>query len=180
MDYKPILERLNTIQPMTPEALSDLERLFEPITLDKGDFLIREGERAHHIYILIDGVIRVYYANNGMEYNKTFFTPNSFPTALTALLSDAACELNFQALIPCNLVRFSYREYRKLFEQHRCLESFMLRIMEQIWVKKERHDIRMVTQNATDNYLIFREEHPGLEQQIPQYHIASYLGITPI
>ncbi len=56
----------------------------------------------------------------------------------------------------------------------------MLRILELEWIKKERHDIRMVTNDATTNYLVFRKEYPGLENQIPQYHIASYLGITPI
>ena len=45
---------------------------------------------------------------------------------------------------------------------------------------KERHDIRMVTEDATANYLTFRKELPGLEDLVPQYHIASYLGVTPV
>jgi CRP-like cAMP-binding protein len=103
-----------------------------------------------------------------------------FPTPLTALLSNTPCEISFQALTKCTLLRFSYRKFKGLFEKHRCLESFMLCIMEQLWIKKERHDICMVTNDATTNYLIFRKEYPDLENKIPQYHIASYLGITPI
>ena len=56
----------------------------------------------------------------------------------------------------------------------------MLRVMELEWINKERHDIQMVMNDATTNYLIFREAYPGLEDLIPQYYIASYLGITPI
>ena len=56
----------------------------------------------------------------------------------------------------------------------------MLAILEQEWIKKEQHEIRMVTNDATTNYIIFREEFPGLENLIPQYHISSYLGITPV
>jgi hypothetical protein len=37
----------------------------------------------------------------------------------------------------------------------------------------------MALMDATERYLIFKEEHPGLEDLIPQYHIASYLGISP-
>ncbi|MEP2669527.1 MAG: Crp/Fnr family transcriptional regulator [Cyclobacteriaceae bacterium] len=121
-----------------------------------------------------------FYSKDGNEYNKTFFTSGMFPTPLTALLSDKPCELSFQALVPCHAIRFSYKKFRELFTQHRCLESFMLRLMEQLWIKKEKHDIEMVTNDATTNYMIFRKEHPDLENQIPQYHIASYLGITPI
>ncbi|MCB0279690.1 MAG: Crp/Fnr family transcriptional regulator [Calditrichaeota bacterium] len=75
---------------------------------------------------------------------------------------------------------FSYKAFRDLFERHRCFERFLLTVMEQEWIKKERHDIRMVTNDAKTNYQIFRSDFPDLEMQIPQYHIASYLGITPI
>ncbi len=48
------------------------------------------------------------------------------------------------------------------------------------WVKKEQREIALVLDDATTRYATFRREHPDLENQIPQYHIASYLGITPI
>ncbi len=157
-----------------------LEALLEIIEVKRSDFLFREGDRVHHACFLLKGVIRVYYNKDGNEYNKTFFIPGSFPTPLTALLTNGVSELDFQALADCVIVRFPYRKFKDLFDEHRSLERLMLRILEQLWIKKERHDIHMVTNDATENYLIFREDFPGLEQQIPQYHIASYLGITPI
>ena len=139
-----------------------------------------EGAKAYHCYYLVDGIVRVFYTKDGNEYNKTFFIPGTFPTPIAALLTENPTHLSFQALTHCEFVQFSYKSFRVLFEKHRCLESLMLSIMEQEWIKKERHDIRMVTNDATTNYLIFREEYPGLENLIPQYHISSYLGITPI
>ncbi|MCP4400288.1 MAG: Crp/Fnr family transcriptional regulator, partial [bacterium] len=41
-------------------------------------------------------------------------------------------------------------------------------------------EIRLVLTNAEERYKHFQQEHPGLESKIPQYHIASYLGITPV
>ena len=154
--------------------------MLEPVELEKNDFLIREGARVHHCYMLLEGVVRVFFSNDGNEYNKTFFVPGMFPTPLTALITEAPCELSFQALVDCRLIKFSYRGFRALFTQHRCLESLLLRILEVQWIKKEKHDIRMVTNDATTNYLIFRDEYPELEKLIPQYQIASYLGVTPI
>lgn len=134
----------------------------------------------YYCYLLVDGVVRVFYNNEGNEYNKTFFIPGMFPTPLTALISKAPAALSFQALVQSTIIRFSYNQFRELFDKHRCLETFLLSVMEQEWIKKERHDIQMVTNNATTNYLIFRKDYPGLENLISQYHIASYLGITPI
>ncbi len=180
IDTQSLRSHLEKISPMTDDAWAELEPLFKTKTLKRNEYLLREGARVNDCYLLLDGVIRVFYNKMGNEYNKTFFTPGMFPTALTALLSDSPSLISFQALTPCQLIAFSYRQFRALFEEHRSLERLLLKILEEIWIKKERHDIRMVTNDATTNYLIFREEYPDLENLIPQYHIASYLGITPI
>ncbi|GMU95073.1 MAG: hypothetical protein AMXMBFR50_05900 [Ignavibacterium album] len=46
-------------------------------------------------------------------------------------------------------------------------------------MQKEKREIEIVLLNAEKRYQIFRNDFPQLEQQIPQYHIASYLAITP-
>jgi len=38
----------------------------------------------------------------------------------------------------------------------------------------------LLTKNAEERYMTFREMYPGLEKFISQYHIASYLGITSV
>ena len=174
------IEAFVKIHPLTPEAIGDLRRLFESQRVCKGDYLIRTRETAHYCYYLHNGVVRVFYSWDGNEYNKTFFTSGMFPTPLTALVSNAPCRLDFQCLTDSELIRFSYMDFCKLFKTHQCLESLMRRILELTWIKKEQHDIDMVTNDATVNYQLFRENYPGLENLIPQYHIASYLGITPI
>ena len=171
---------MNQICPIGKEAWEDFSDLFEEIEVYKNEFLLKEGACAKYIYFLNDGVVRVFYNNDGNEYNKTFFMPGMFPTAITSLIQDAPAQIYFQALTDCRLTRFSYQGFRALFEKHRSLESLLLKIMEIQWVKKEQHDIEMVTNDAKDNYLIFKKKFPTLENIIPQYHIASYLGITPI
>lgn len=180
MDHSYLSQTLNAISPVTDQAWNGLKKLLEPVTLNRNEYMVRAGNKTYHCYFLTEGVVRVFFSYQEHEYNKTFFIPGTFPTALTALLSDSPCELSFQALTPCRLLKFSYKKFRSLFEQHRCLETLLLRILEIEWTNKEKHDIRMVTNDATANYLIFRETYPDLENQIPQYHIASYLGITPI
>ena len=39
-------------------------------------------------------------------------------------------------------------------------------------------ELEMALLNATERYLLFKKSFPNLEQKIPQYHIASYLGVT--
>jgi CRP-like cAMP-binding protein len=180
MEFEKVHDILNDIHPLTQNAWRDFSELLEPLELKRNEYLVREGSKTDNCYLLHNGVVRVFYNQDGNEYNKTFFTAGMFPTALTALISNSPSNLSFQALLPCRLTQFSYHGFRKLFSEHRCLESLMRVILEQVWIKKERHDIRMVTNDATTNYQIFKKEYPSLENEIAQYHIASYLGITPI
>ena len=180
MNTEKLFKTFNELSPLTKEAWADFFPLFTSLELTRNEYLVREGSRVSHCYVLTEGVVRVYYNKEGNEYNKTFFTPGMFPTPLTALLSDAPSALSFQALTPCQLIGFSYYKFKELSDKHRCLERIFLKILENVWIKKERHDIQMVTNDATTNYMLFREQFPHLENLIPQYHIASYLGITPI
>ena len=43
---------------------------------------------------------------------------------------------------------------------------------------KEKRELEMSLLQADERYAIFRNEFKGVEQLIPQYHIASYLGIS--
>lgn len=46
-------------------------------------------------------------------------------------------------------------------------------------MQKEQREIEIVLLDADERYHIFQKQFSGLENRIPQYHIASYLGITP-
>jgi CRP-like cAMP-binding protein len=45
-------------------------------------------------------------------------------------------------------------------------------------VASEKRIIRNFSLSAKEKYLTFREQYPQIEQRVPQYMIASYLGIT--
>ena len=169
------------ITPITEEAWQAFSSIMEPSTLAKGEHLFREDTFPKHIIFLNQGVIRAYYASpEGTEYNKTFFTENTFAGPLTSLVRRESNLINFQALEDCSFLKARWSDLQDIYAQHHCLERLGRKIVEWEWTNKEVREIRLVTNDATQRYFFFQEEHPGLENRIPQYHIASYLGITPI
>ncbi|MCB0279691.1 MAG: hypothetical protein KDD94_09330 [Calditrichaeota bacterium] len=79
MDYPELYQQLARISPITTDAWLDFEKLLSHKQLKRSDFLLQEGEQAINCYILVDGVIRVYFSNDGNEYNKTFLLQVHFP-----------------------------------------------------------------------------------------------------
>lgn len=173
---------VTSISPFTEEAWQDFSSLFSSQKMERGEYFCREGESPNKVGFVCKGVLRAYYqTDNGTEYNKTFFIENSFPVSLAAVLQKSKSYLTFQVLEECELLVASYFDIEELYSKHRCIETFVRKILELEWVmKKEQRELRLVLNNAEEKYNYFKEEYPGLENRIPQYHIASHLGITPI
>ena len=72
-----------------------------------------------------------------------------------------------------------YSELEELFLKFHDLERLGRKVAEFYFLEKEKKELEMALMDATERYLLFREQFPTLEQLIPQYHIASYLSISP-
>lgn len=171
---------LNSISPLQDQTWSNVENLFTEQTLQKGEYFIKEGETAKTIGFLKSGTIRAFYRNNeGLEYNKHFFVAHNFVGGYSSLVTESPNTINLQALTDCNILVANYEEIKKLYDLFPDFERVGRRLAEFYFVNKEKREIEIVLLNADERYLLFQKKYPQLEQLIPQYHIASYLGITP-
>ncbi len=154
--------------------------LFSEMSLNKNDYLAKEGEYSTKLAFILKGVARAFYRNNeGNEYNKTFFTKMNFVGAYASLVTNSKNLISIQCLTDCNFLVADYPKIRALYDDNQKVERLARTIAEQFFVRKEKREIELVMLSASERYEIFQQEHPNLENQIPQYHIASYLGITP-
>ncbi len=176
---KAVMERF---QKLPRDAWEDLSSLFHPATIKKGEYLVREGTHNDSVAFVLEGALRAFYLDEkGNFYNKTFFIESAFAVSLASVLQDIPSFLNFDALIDTRILKAHYHQIVTLYERHRCVESLVRKIIEYEWViKKEQRELRLVLYDAARRYAHFQEEYPGLENKIPQYHIASHLGISPI
>ena len=173
-------ETLQNIIDFNPETLKILLYLFEETEFKKGDFLAKKGELSRKIGFITSGVLRAYYSNDrGEEYNKTFFTKGSFVGAYSSLITGKQNLIDIDCLTNATLMITEFHQVTSLYHSHPQVERLARIFAEQFFVSKEKREIELVTLEAKDRYSIFQQEHPQLEQLIPQYHIASYLGVSP-
>lgn len=171
---------LNSISPLQDETWRRVKGLFTEKTLAKGDYFINERQQARQVGFLTSGIIRAFYRNNeGLEYNKHFFVAHNIVGGYSSLVTSTPNKIIQQTLSECQLLVANYSEITKLYDIFPDFERVGRRLAELYFVAKEQREIEIVLLNADERYLIFRKEYPQIEQQIPQYHIASYLGITP-
>lgn len=157
------------------------KQLFAPRVLDRGRFFIRAGERPEYFGFINAGLVRFFYqTQQGQEFNKSFAYENHFIGAYSAFLTNSNVRFTIQALEECSLLVAKTRRMAELFDSHFCWEKFGRILAEQLYIKKEQREAEFLLDDAETRYRNFLQYYPDLEDRLPQYHIASYLGITPV
>ena len=173
-------EYLNNLIHFTESEMDVFLLLFTKKQLKKDEYFAIEGEFSSSLAFISTGIVRAFYRNNqGYEYNKTFFSKKGFIGAYSSLITNQENKINLQCLTDCSFLIADFSKIKKLYDTNPKIERLARILAELYFVSKEKREIELVMMDASERYTIFQKEHPKLENRIPQYHVASYLGITP-
>ena len=173
------LNYINSFTSISEEAVSELMKCFKTHQLKKNEYFAKFGEYSNKIGFLKEGVVRAFFLNReAKEYNKQFFVGPSIIGAYSSLLTKQSNKIAQQALTDCEVLVANFNEIEKLYKQFHDIETLGRKIAEFYFLEKEQKELEMALLTADKRYLLMRERFPTVELIIPQYHIASYLGIS--
>ena len=171
---------LNQITPISDKTWELMNGIFVQKKLSKLDYFCKVDKVATKIAFMQEGVVRSFYTNNeGQELNKNFFVAPAFIGAYSSLITQTPNKLAQQALTDCIIWETDYANIKQLYDHCPDLERLGRLIAEYYFVEKEIREVNLLNLEAKEYYEVFKRQYPTLEQQISQYHIASFLGITP-
>lgn len=172
---------LKKFENISEETFLEITKITEFKRLKAGTQIVKEGEVPSKIYMLVSGFIRCYITTeSGKEYNKSFYLPVSFVGSLTALLTNKPSKLVFEAMSDCKIYELDYKKFMAICKNNIGLNTLHSKVLEYVYVKYEKRLIELMSLNAKDRYLVLRKQIPNVDNIIPQYQIASYLGITAV
>ena len=172
---------LNSFSGISEEIIVELSKISEFKKIEYGNQLVKLNEVPSKVYMLISGVIRCYLSTeSGKEFNKSFYLPLGFVGSLTALINRKPSLFVFEALTDCKLYEVDYYKLMKLCEKNESINMLYSKVLETIYVTYEKRLVELISLDAKGRYLELRKHMPDVDKIIPQYHIASYLGITPV
>lgn len=166
---------------VSTNSLKEFENIVREKSFKKGHNLVKLGEVSKNFYILKKGIIRSFLIDDkGKEHTRTLYTPPSTSGNLSSLISKQPSILVYECLTDCELLECNYEEFYKLSSHHHDLSIFQYKALERIYIREESRILELSMLNATERYQLLLKKSPGIDQVINQYHIASYLNITPV
>ncbi len=174
-------QSLSSYTQISDSTWHDFQAICTFKTLNKQCLLYRQGDIPRAFSYIYQGLVRCFSCDEkGTEYNKMFFDEGKFPGSMTALLTTSPSQLTFETIEDALLIDIDFAGYRSLMLNNDEIKLFQIYYLEKNWLlAKDAREIEIVQQDARARYLRFIEQHAALVERLPQYHIASHLGITP-
>ena len=145
----------------------------------KGTILLKEGELATEGYFVIKGCIRQYYLRDGEEKTTAFYTDEqSVPSVSNP--GKISPSPSYLACVEDTTVAVCYPDRAtEMFQKYPRFESVCLLIAEEDLSKAQESFASFVISTPEERYLNLLKTRPDLVNRVPQYQLASYLGIKP-
>jgi CRP/FNR family transcriptional regulator, anaerobic regulatory protein len=167
--------------PLTHEQAVILISAFSrKVVVLKKDCILKEGQYTDEVYFINKGLLRSYYVKpNGEELTANFFFAPIVTGDLAALNSKMPTQVHLQAVQDTEVYIAKIYDIELLGEQHLFVWKFFAKYFQMIYMFSHQNQISQIFDNPTQRYLNLFRQRPKVVEEIPQYYVASYLGIKP-
>lgn len=179
--YSELFQRLASIA----EISEDRQQAFIHNTvlrrLSAGERYIAQGETANFLPFLCSGLMRKFYTDaEGREFTKFFSQPFEFSGAFVSFLRQKPSLFTVEVLEDSTLIDIPFSFFQSEMKSNKCWLKIYTISLERFYILKEQREEQLLSCTGKHRYLQFLNDFPHLEPKLKQYHIASYLGLTPV
>ena len=165
--------------PVPRQQLVLLEKYAYVKHVSKNTLLHSPGEKSVDYYFICSGLVRFYYlTDNGKEVNKSFVETNRFFAAPFNILQQQYPRYYVEALEDTVLLCIPMTLIERLCESNIHWSNLVRIQFNYLVEKKVAKEAQLLLSSAQERYLSLVEDSPGLVDKLPNYHIASYIGVT--
>lgn len=170
------IRRFITLAP-AEEAL--LRQWFVPEVVPKGGFFLQPGEVSRKIGFVRQGVLHYFQGGDGQDMTYYFGREQEFIGDYASFLSAQPATHGIQALEEAQLLTISAGNLQRFYREVREGERLGRLVAEALFVDVLRQLTSFYEDSPAQRYARFVATYPDLQQRIPQYYIASYVGVKP-
>jgi signal-transduction protein with cAMP-binding, CBS, and nucleotidyltransferase domain len=165
--------------PLTDEECEKMLSCFVVKTYKKKQYIIQPGFVAGHRNFVVKGAIRAFVIDaNGVDHTIQLAVAEWWISDYNSYIYQKPATMFVSPLEDSVVLQISYENEVKLKRSNYNYETFFRIMAERSTAFFQRRIISSLTQSAEERYNEFLEVYPSLVQQLPQYVIASYLGMT--
>ena len=174
-----LINKIKSSTTLSSKAEQYVISIAKEKSVSKGDVLIGQGQAVKNTYFVKDGCIRSYCIDkNGKEHTLQFAIKNWWISDFIAIYTNELSTLTIECITDSNIIEFNAKKLDGIYSIFPEFEAFQRKNLERHVVSLHKRILNQLQLTASERYELFLHQYPDIEQYTPNYHIASYLGIT--
>ena len=153
----------------------------------KGETIHHMGDVCTRLRFINSGLARAYMiTEEGKDYTWSIFfndqnahMSNLFVVDYESFIHQIPSHLCIDAIEDCEIFSVDFHDVEFLYDKLKRGERFGRLMSQEAYSYLHRQTIDRQTKTAEERFEAFMKETPYLLDKVPQYHIATFLGITP-
>ena len=180
MKYPLLFQNFNKHIKLSEEAFLDLESRLVRKTLDKTEYLIREGQIIRHLPFINNGLMANYRLDeNGDIHVIQIRWTGWWLGDIYSFFSRKPSSFNIRAYQPTELIMINHDTFDFMTREYPIYERYYRIAIQQSYINTLNQVFNLHSLSAEERYLELVQNYPSLLDDIPHYLIASYLNIRP-
>lgn len=145
----------------------------------KNTTICKPGMVYNTVSFVCSGLLRSYYLIDGKEIITAFAYENCYYSEYESFLTQTASKMYTTAMEDTTVVDINYKELQDLYSNSPECEKIGRLIAEDLFIFLSNRNSSFQFDTPETRYIKFLDDCEPIIQRIPQYMIASYLGLTP-
>lgn len=180
MKYPVLYEIINSLSAIPTNEWTQLEDISQIAQVEKNTVILDEGEQAQHLFVIISGSLRMFYRDeSGKQFNHAFMFEGMIAAGYSSLVSGTPSKFVIETMENTTLLKIPYTDFLPFYDRNPCWDKLARKALEMNYIDKLEREAILLVGDAMSKYERTLKLYPQLDNRIPQYHIASFIGITP-
>lgn len=164
---------------ITEETYAKITGQLTTRKVEKGEILLRQDEVCSEVYFVLSGLLRSYTIDHAGKEHIMQFAPEEWWIGDRNSFYFNEPSLFFIDTIEDSELVILKRDFFDAANHIPAFSDFHTRVLHNHIRMLQMRLNMLVAATAEERYLDFIERYPNLTLRVPQWMIASYLGITP-
>jgi CRP-like cAMP-binding protein len=173
------IKYIQRIVSLSEEELTEFLAAFKLKKVKKKQFIIQPDFIAQHRTYVLQGAFRSYVIDqDGIDHTIQFALEDWWVSDYNSFIYQKPATMFVVALEDSTVLQVDYKTEQQLKQSNHKFETFFRIAAERTAAFHQRRIISALTRTAEERYNDFLTTYPSAAQRLPQYVLASYLGMT--
>jgi CRP-like cAMP-binding protein len=174
-----LIENIRALIPLSAADKEIIKTLFRKKLVTKGEHILRTGEVCKYVFFIEKGLVRYYLSAKNEEQTYFFSKEGEWGSDYPSFIPKVPTMINIQALEDSVIWQINYNDLQTFYQKIKHGERFGRLGIEHIFISITGQLYSFYTDKPKARYQRFLQSYYDVAQRIPQYFIASYVGVKP-